>query len=88
MLTSRGLSPLARVLTYGTCVGLSKVLKGCVREVFKVMAQVDHDLTTINCVDQQPRVIKPWDVTTTESVSGGNQPTNANYGNSDLRCRI
>jgi hypothetical protein len=25
--------------------------RGCVREVFKVMAQVDHDLTTVNCVD-------------------------------------
>jgi hypothetical protein len=57
-LTSRVLSPLTRVLTYGTCVGLSKVLKGCVREVFKVMAQVDHDLTTINFVDPRLRVIK------------------------------
>jgi hypothetical protein len=27
-MTSRVLSPLTRVLTYGTCVGLPKVLKG------------------------------------------------------------
>jgi hypothetical protein len=26
--------------------------RGCVGEVFQVMAQVDHDLTTVNCVDQ------------------------------------
>jgi hypothetical protein len=32
--------------------------RGCVREVFKVMAQVDHYLTTVNCVDQQLRLIK------------------------------
>jgi hypothetical protein len=37
---------------------LANVLKGCVREVFKVMAQVDHDLTTVNCVDPRLRVIK------------------------------
>jgi hypothetical protein len=30
----------------------------CVREVFKVMAQVDHGLTTVNCVDIQLRLIK------------------------------
>jgi hypothetical protein len=29
-----------------------------VREVFKVMAQVDHDLTTVNCFDQQLGLIK------------------------------
>jgi hypothetical protein len=32
--------------------------RGCVREVFKVMAQVDHDLTTVSWVDQQLRLIK------------------------------
>jgi hypothetical protein len=29
-----------------------------VREVFEVMAQVDHDLTTVNCFDQQLGLIK------------------------------
>jgi hypothetical protein len=29
-----------------------------VREVFKVMSQVDHDLTTVNCFDQQLGLIK------------------------------
>jgi hypothetical protein len=29
-----------------------------VREVFEVMAQVDHGLTTVNYVDQQLRLIK------------------------------
>jgi hypothetical protein len=29
-----------------------------VKEVFKVMAQVDHDLTTVNCFDQQLGLIK------------------------------
>jgi hypothetical protein len=32
--------------------------RGCVREVFKVMAQVDHDLTTVSWVDEQLRLIK------------------------------
>jgi hypothetical protein len=32
-------------------------------EVFKVMAQVDHELTTVNCVDHQLRLIKTWGVT-------------------------
>jgi hypothetical protein len=35
-----------------------KCSRGYVREVFNVMAQVDHDLTTVNCVDQQLRLIK------------------------------
>jgi hypothetical protein len=29
-----------------------------VREVFKVMTQVDHDLTIVNCFDQQLGLIK------------------------------
>jgi hypothetical protein len=29
-----------------------------VKEVFKVMAQVDHDLTTLNCFDQRLGLIK------------------------------
>jgi hypothetical protein len=37
------------------CLRSSRV---CVREVFKVMAQVDHGLTTVNCVDIQLRLIK------------------------------
>jgi hypothetical protein len=31
-----------------------------VKEVFKVMAQVDHDLTTISYFDQQLGLIKNW----------------------------
>jgi hypothetical protein len=32
--------------------------RGCVGEVFQVMAQVDYDLTKVNCVDQHLRLIK------------------------------
>jgi hypothetical protein len=37
------------------CLRCSKV---SVREVFKVMAHVDHDLTIVNCVDQHLGLIK------------------------------
>jgi hypothetical protein len=38
-----------------TCLRCSRV---SVREVFEVMVQVDHDLTTVNCFDQQLELIK------------------------------
>jgi hypothetical protein len=38
-----------------TCLRCSSV---SVREVFEEMAQVDHDLTTVNCFDQQLGLIK------------------------------
>jgi hypothetical protein len=42
----------------GFALACLRCSRGCVREVFKVMAQVDHDLTTVNYVDQQLRLIK------------------------------
>jgi hypothetical protein len=42
----------------GLVLARLRYLKVSVREVFEVMAQVDHDLTTVNCVDQQLRLIK------------------------------
>jgi hypothetical protein len=38
-----------------TCQRCSRV---SVKDVFKVMAQVDHDLTTVNCFDQRLGLIK------------------------------
>jgi hypothetical protein len=47
----------------GLVLACLRYLKVSVREVFEVMAQVDHDLTTVNCVDQQLWLIKTWDIT-------------------------
>jgi hypothetical protein len=42
----------------GLVLACLRCLRVSVREVFEVMAQVDHSLTTVNCVDQQLRLIK------------------------------
>jgi hypothetical protein len=47
----------------GLVLACLRFSRGCVREVFNVMAKVDNDLTTVNCVDQQLRVFKNLGVT-------------------------
>jgi hypothetical protein len=42
----------------GLVLACLRCSRGCVREVFKVMSQVDHDLTSVNYVDQQLKIIK------------------------------
>jgi hypothetical protein len=49
---------LATVLTKVARVDMSKVFMVSVSEVFEVMAQVGHDLTTVSRFDQQLRLIK------------------------------
>jgi hypothetical protein len=41
-----------------SCLRCSRVSVRGVREVYKVMAPVDHDLTIVNCFDHQLGLIK------------------------------